>query len=263
MPAHQNEAQFQRVQRLFAAQIREPSPGVAASLGIDERRLAVYQELMFNNVSSFIAGGFPVVRSLYDDLAWQVLMRQFLQRHACRTPYFLEIGREFLEFLASGHVPTAVDPPFLQELAHYEWVELALEVADAEIPADVAPALAEDDSVLQVSPLAWPLVYQYPVHKIDASFRPAAPDGTPVCLLVYRNRADRVEFMETNPITVHLLQSIEQAPQATARQLLQQLAADVGSEDADAFVAYGLDLLESLRSRGVVVALPVQAAAAR
>ena len=65
-------------------------------------------------------------------------------------------------------------PPFAQELAHYEWVELALDVAEDEAPVYEAGAdLLAGAPVL--SPLARPLAYTWPVHRLGAAYQPAEP----------------------------------------------------------------------------------------
>ena len=50
------------------------------------------------------------------------------------------------------------DPPFLLELAHYEWVELALDIAEQELPerVDISAEQLLAGRPL-ISPLAWPL----------------------------------------------------------------------------------------------------------
>ena len=59
-------------------------------------------------------------------------MRAFYRDHRCQTPLFPEIAREFLRFLEARAIRrTPRRPPFLRELAHYEWVELALQIAAA------------------------------------------------------------------------------------------------------------------------------------
>lgn len=240
------------MQRQFAAQIR--MPGTHSPEDIEPRRLKIYQDLFFNNIESFLTAGFPVLKSLYDDGAWMDMVGQFMRVHACRSPYFLQIGAEFLDFLENERLTCAIDPPFMVELAHYEWVELALDVAEEEIPADADPSQPILDACVMVSPVAWPLVYQYPVHKINAQFRPAAPPGEPTCLLVYRNRADSVHFIETNPITVHLLQMLGEASGLTVRKVLRKIAAELGYDTPDDFVAFGGATLESFRQLGIVAA---------
>ena len=102
-------------QRALARHIRNPALHPAQE-GIEPRRLRIYEELVYNTVEGFVAGGFPVLRALLDDAPWHVLVRRFLATHRCQTPYFLRIAEEFLDFLAADGAPGL--PPFAQELAH-------------------------------------------------------------------------------------------------------------------------------------------------
>jgi hypothetical protein len=65
--------------------------------------------------------------------------------------------------------------PFSLELTHYECVELALAIAQAEPPQEFR--LQEDpiSQTIYFSDLAWPLVYRFPVHRIGPSFHPQFP----------------------------------------------------------------------------------------
>lgn len=221
-------------------------PGIApAPAGVEQRRLDIYQRLVYNNIEGFISGGFPVLRSLYDDDDWHKLVQTFIEGHSCHTPYFLEISQEFIQFLLDDYQPRDSDPPFLAELAHYEWVELALDTAESEPPEHVQPAdvLA---IVPQLSRLAWLLCYQYPVHRIGPSHRPAEP-GQPTYLVVYRDRQEKVRFMELNAVTARLLELSRDNTAATAADLLQTLATETGME-ASALTEFGaqqlIDLLD-------------------
>ncbi len=100
--------------------------------GIEERRLAIYRDLFFNNIESLLAGNFPVIRQTLGDDAWRRLVRSFYARHRSQTPLFPEIAREFIRFLETRTGDG--EPPWLRELAHYEWVELALQIADDATP---------------------------------------------------------------------------------------------------------------------------------
>ena len=158
---------FRDTQYAFAAHIRDPSANPAPD-AIEDRRMAIYRELFFNNVHGFISNGFPVLRSLYDEAEWTALVRDFFSRHRCETPYFLEISREFLDYLQSEYRPGESDPPFLFELAHYEWVELALSISTA---AAVLAGTDQDGDLLEghpvMSPLAWLLT---PMTKLPVSW---------------------------------------------------------------------------------------------
>ena len=98
-----SEPEFQRLQRSFAAHLRDPERHPAPS-GIEERRLTVYRQLFFNNINGFLEKGFPVLHSLYDEAGWRRLVRTFFDQHACASPYFLDIPEEFVTFLSLIHI---------------------------------------------------------------------------------------------------------------------------------------------------------------
>lgn len=241
-PERLREQQFALTRHL-----RDPRNAPAPE-GIEDRRLAVYRELLYNNVESLLAGNFPVIRELLDDDAWHAIVRAFFRDHRSQTPLFPELGREFLRFLESRD---PLDPPFLAELAHYEWVELALQISDATLPVhDAEGDLLEGRPLL--SPLAWPLAYAWPVHRLGPAFRPDATPDTPTLLLVRRETDGRVRFSELSPLAFRLLQRIEEAPQLSGRAQLEALAREAGVADDAAFLAQGHALLQQMHATGVI-----------
>ncbi len=245
---------FTRTQFEFAAHIRDPGAHPAPD-GIEDRRMAVYRELFFNNVSQLLAKSFPVLRRILGGERWAALIREWFVRHRARTPLFLELPREFLHFLEHERSPAPGDPPFLLELAHYEWVELALSIDEREIDAVEAAAdgdLLEGRPVL--SPLAWPLAYRFPVHRLSPDFQPESPPEEPTWLVVYRDRADKVGFLEINRVTARLLELLSAAQATpTGRECLARIAEELGHPRPEVVVETGRAILEDLRSRDVVL----------
>lgn len=244
-------------QQAFAAHIRDPENQPAPE-GIEDRRMGVYRELFFNNVAGFISTGFPVLKQLYTEEAWEHMARDFFVRHRCHTPLFLEISREFLDYLQNEREPQPEDPPFLLELAHYEWVELALSVDDTEVPHyQIDPEGDLLDACPVISPLAWPLSYTYPVHQIAPDFQPETSEGL-TYLVVYRNASDEVGFMELNPVTAHLLQLIGEQPDATGRQIMQQIANELNHPNPEIVLQGGLEAMQTLQQVGVILGTRIQ-----
>lgn len=244
--------EFQQQQARFTAHLRNPD-AVAAPAGLEERRLKIYRELFYNNVEGFLANAFPVLHQLLDTTHWHAMVRDFFARHRSADPLFHGLAAEFLAYLDEERGEVAGDPPFLRELAHYEWVELALSVAEDEL----TPALADPngnllDGAPLVSPVAWTLAYDYPVHRIGPDFQPGAPCEVPTYLIVYRTRQDEVRFTEINAVTARLMALIETAPEATGRTHLRQIAAELGAEPA-AILSAGQQMLLGLRARDVVL----------
>lgn len=238
-----------QTQRGFAAYIRDPA-GNPLPAGVQPRRMAMYRELFYNNVESFLCGNFPVLRSLYSDAAWHALAQDFFARHRCQTPYFYAIPEEFLAFLRDERGEHSDDPPFLRELAHYEWAEMALAIAQGEAPT----ALAGDplQQPLALSRLAWPLAYHWPVHQLGPDYRPRECSGEPTLLIICRNRQDQVKFIEINPLTYRLLELLETQPGQTGSAYLQQIAAELNHPNTAAVLRGGAEILLGLAERDVV-----------
>lgn len=248
-----DERTLEELQRRFAAHLRDPASAPPPE-GIEDRRLQVYRELFINNVSGLLAGTFPVLHTVLGTERWGRLARDFYRDHRCHTPLFLEISREFLDYLADERVAATDDPPFLYELAHYEWVELALTVAEEEIgavPADPHGDLLRGVPVL--SPLAWPLAYRYPVHRISQAWRPAEPPAEPSFYIARRDRDDRVGFLHVNAVTLRLVERLQQQPGLTGLGQLEALTRQVPQLDHAGVIAGGTAALQELLAADVVL----------
>ena len=211
---------FLKTQADFMAHIRDPDKN-DFDYDIEPRRMKIYQELFFNNVMGFLSSGFPVLESVYGDEGWKTLGRQFFASHDCRSPYFVDISKEFVEFLSNEYTPGDNDPPFLQELAHYEWLELALSIR----PQTQEQTYWDGESAVStviMSELASLVSYQFPVHQISEDFQPEE-SGEPVYLVVYRDEDDEVQFTLVNPVTAHLLNLIGQIPGVSIEQLQTEM----------------------------------------
>jgi hypothetical protein len=242
-------------QDALAAHIRDPER-VQPPPGIEERRLKIYRDLFFNNVEGMLAGNFPVLRRIYGDAGWSALIRAFYRDHDCQTPLFTELAREFLRYLEAraGTDAGRDDPPWLQELAHYEWVELALQISEArndEIPHDPDGDLLNGRPL--VSPLAWPLAYAWPVHRIGPDYRPDTPPEAPTLLMLRREPDGNVSFHALTPLVFRLLQRLEERPELSGEEQLRALSVEAGAPDMDAFVAEGARMLATLRAEGTLL----------
>lgn len=242
---------FQALQRRLAAHLRDPTRPPPE---VGERGLSVYRNLFFSNVKSFLSGAFPVLRKLYADDDWNELARLFYARHRCHSPYFAEIPREFIAYLEDEHERRPCDPPFALELAHYEWLELALARATDE--TDAATINPDGDLMRGVpvpSPLAWQQAYEWPVHRIGPDFRPEQPGAVPTWLVVFRDRKDRVRFLALNRLSALLLEKITEQNGATGAELIRQVARDLVIENVDNALHSGRQMLETMRAKEILL----------
>jgi uncharacterized protein len=242
---------FKTKQLEFTRYIRNPEI-YSVPANVKPERMAMYRELIFNNINSFLSSNFPVVRKILDDQQWFDLVQDFFSSHSSKTPYFSEIAEEFLEYLENERV-NENDFPFLLELAHYEWVEMALSVSKEEVVLSGQKSMDElRHCTIKLSPLALPLVYRFPVHLIDPEYLPLTLPERPTFIVVYRNLEDEVKFMEVAPMTYRLLEIIEETGQILSDHLLKQVAKESQHPNSDVIMSGGLMTLHDLFEKTVV-----------
>lgn len=257
---------FQKQQVAFAAHIREPDKNPAPD-HIESRRVKIYRDLFFNNIEGFIAGTFPIFKSLFLDDDWNALVRSFLEHHRCQTPYFLEICEEFLEYLSNPELPIHQIFPFAYELCHYEWVELAIDIGDDD-PKDFGANADLMANGIVLAANVWPLAYQWPVHNIGPNNIPQEQPEQPTCLVVYRNRQQEVAFLEANPVTLRLLELLQSQSDEcikstateellTGADVITKLAAEMQYEPK-ALLEFAAPLFSQLQALGIILGARLQ-----
>jgi hypothetical protein len=238
-------------QRRFADHLRNPEEHEAPA-GIEDRRLAIYRRLFFGNLNNLFSKNFPVLRRIIDDERWTALIREYMTHHRAHTPMFTEIGGEFVRFLEQ-HQPEGL-PPFSLELAHWEYLETRVRLAEDDpnaVDADEAGALLESAPVL--NPTLRLAQYHWPVHEIRSDFQPEEPLAEPIILAAWRHRDDRTGFIRLNAVTARLIALIEEQPGSRGRELLERIATEMSAPDPEAIVRSGAGMLERLREREIVL----------
>lgn len=235
---------FQLYQAQFSAHIRNPTHNKKPP-NVNSNRMAVYKKAVFNNIVESVSVCFPVCQAVIGKRAWQQLMREFVATYASSSPIFREIPQQFLLFLQ----PVARVPTYFKQLAHYEWVELAITLQQTE-----QVQLSEEMDLLNEKPTFAAahmlLEYDYPVQQISAKFKPTQTQETN--LLVFRDAEFQVKFIELNPITYRLLQIIK-AQDLTGEQALMQIALEIQQPDTAAIVEFGLSILTDLADKQAII----------
>jgi len=251
MSSQPKTSSFIDTQYQFASHIRDPENNPAPD-NIEQRRMAIYRELFYNNIEGFVSNAFPVLREITTDETWHAMIRDFMVKHHCKTPLFHEIAREFLAYLDDER-DLKNDPPFIKELAHYEWVELALSVSDAQVnELDLNTVDDVLNEKFNTSPLAWPLMYHYPVHQIDSNNQPQQPSDTPTFFLVYRSRDNKVTFMELNPVSARLIDLLNEGK--LGQESATIIAKELQHPDPQVVIDGAKALINDWLQRGILVA---------
>jgi hypothetical protein len=252
---------FQTLQRRFLAHLKHPQMP-PLPVGFAEQGAAIYVDLLYNKFNASLETCFPVARQLLGDDNWRQLVRDFIAEHDCQSPYYRQIPDEFIAYLQTER-NHAGDPPFLLELVHFEWLELALAIAEAEIHVDADPVntLVMDNGVngndwLCYRPLFVPVfeVFQYafPVHKINRAFQPQEKPEQHTFILGFRDRFDDVQFIELQPATVRLLDII-QLNNGGLRQAADWVAEEAGLSTPEQLYPFAIEIMNHLLHQGAIL----------
>lgn len=226
---------FQQTQAEFTHWLRHPDVAPLPA-GILPARMHTYRELLFNNVINFVDITFPVVKALLPESLWQRLSENFFADHHCHSPFFYDISLHFREFVAALDWPELADFPWLTELLHYEWMELAADIAEEPNPS-MAPdcVLADEncwnqiDTPIRLAMPAWPLAYQWPVASWTTETARADLQAQPQAVVLWRNQEDHVRSLTVEPLAAWLVERIQLGGQTPLPQTLSNLADELVS----------------------------------
>lgn len=245
---------FQAYQLAFTQHLRAPHLHPRPE-GVKKARIAVYQEIVFNNIVQTVSACFPVANKVLGDRKWQQLIRLFFQHYSTNTPYFREIPKEFLSFLKDTDKTAKLNlPVFLYALCHYEWIELALSIASSEPDkvSKIQPISNDEDYLKHLvfqKPLAL-LSYDYPVHRISKMKQPKQPESTQ--LLVYRDSQFKVKFIELNLVTYELLRLLYEE-NISGEAALTTIANALNPNNINEIISFGLIILKDFKQQGFIV----------
>lgn len=208
------QLEFQRYQFELTAHLRNPEQQ-NPPVGVDAQRVAVHADLVFNNFNSFLESTFPVLRGILKNKRWHQTVRACLNEYRSPYPLFRQIPLAFLDWLSTLDLVARGLPPFTLELAHYEWLELKLDL-DPRAPRWRKKAHAPLEQALPVNPVLELHAYRFPVHCIGPGLQPKQPAAEPVFLLIWRNRSHQVRFMTLNAAAAQLLFALQQGESAVS-----------------------------------------------
>lgn len=244
---------FQAVQRQFLAHLRNPAQQPLPA-GFAPQGVAVYADLLYNKFNESLELCFPVTHAILGEKAWQQLLKSFIARHRCLSPYYRQIPDEFIRYLQTEWV-NHTELPYLLELAHFEWVELILAITDAE------PVIQYESTVndwLACHPVFAPVLqllhYAYPVQRINENCQPTTPPEQATHILGFRDKEDAVQFIELNRATARLVTILHDTDETyTVREAIQQIAAELQYPEPSALFTFGVAALTDLMQQDAIL----------
>ncbi|MGH8598140.1 MAG: HvfC family peptide modification chaperone, partial [Gammaproteobacteria bacterium] len=109
------------------------------------------------------------------------------------------------------------------------------------------------DGEIAVNPLHRVATYRYPVLAINANFKPSQPPAEPIHVIAFRDVKHQYGALDVNPIALRLFVAVRDHPRTPAREVLSTIARDLAHPDPNKVLAGGLDILNRMRQRGLIL----------
>jgi hypothetical protein len=250
-----SETEFTTDLRAFLESHRLDAEDIEAILAAPPR-LAVYRRLVRNNLVEVVRRMMPRARARMNDAherCFDASIDAFLDEAAPRTHYLRDVPIEFLAWAVPRWRARGDLPAWLPDLASHELVHF--EVSAGPTPRDGAPK--EPGEVALDRPLAFAeakrlVHYQHAVHALPGEIGDRSePEARAVSLLVYRDAAHHVRFLELTPLASAILSRLF-AGEPLGRALAPACAT-VGAALDEAVLADTARLLADLGERGVLL----------
>ncbi len=245
-----NTPEFQQLQRQLLNYLRQPQ-AASVPAGFAPERLAIYRELLYNKFDESLSTCFPVIHSILSRDSWRTLVLDFIAGHQCLSPYYRQIPDEFVQYLHQERERPG-DLPFLAELAHFEWMELQLSIAEAE---PVTITSLSDAQLLSGAPVFAPVMqllhYHWPVQEISPAFLPEETPAALTHILGFRNNDDQVQFIALNPATAQLVMLLQKG--LSGQQALQEMKGELTDEQFIELTLFGRQILADLHHQGAII----------
>lgn len=237
---------FRQYQFALARHLRDPL-SVPAPVGVDAKAPATCTQEMVKHLRDVLEPAFPITQALLGEDIWEHSVRLFLKDAPNHTPWASTTQRAFVDHVCKSPEMQNL-PAWLQDLAHFEWLQNAVSTAPVQWPTFNANADVMQHAVV-LNPTHVEAAYEWPVHSIDTEYKPDDMQKTYVSML--RDMDDELHVLESSVFRGQLLDLLREGQ--TGEQAFIVLAHWLSHPEPDAFVCEGAEVMAQLQREGIVL----------
>ncbi len=215
-------------------------------------RVLVYRSLVHNRLRNAIRDFVPRTIARLGNDRFRADFARFIDERAAVSYYLRDVPEEFVAWIAPQWRSDPDVPAYLPDLATHELLQLTVRNA----PGGGEPATGNPvalDRPLRFDGSVRLMTYAHAVHKLSSDKDDRTPPpAEPTHLLVYRDEAHKVRYLELTAFAAAALRHLidDAQPVATA---LQAAAADLGAPLDDERLGAAALLLADLAERKVML----------
>jgi hypothetical protein len=237
---------FRQFQFALARHLRDPI-SVSLPAGVNAEDAGACSQEMVDHLCDVLEPAFPVTHALLGDEIWGLAVRLFLKDAPTHVPWATAVQRAFVELVCASpemhHLPA-----WLQDLAHFEWLQSAVSTAPVTWPTADATGDVMRHAVV-INPTHVEAAYEWPVHSIDTEHKPDDMQSTHVTML--RDMNDELHVLESSVFRGQLIDLLREGQ--TGEEAFMLLARWLSHPDPQTFVNEGANVMAQLQREGVVL----------
>lgn len=215
-------------------------------------RFLVYRQLIHNRMRNTVREFIERTAARLGGKRLRLEFTEFMHERAAKSRYLRDVPAEFVEWAAPRWSADDGIPDYLIDLARHELLEYDVRNDPQGAEEATGHPLALEHP-LRFDAAARLMNYAHAVHTLsyDVDDR-EIPEARPTRLLVYRDDAHKVRYLELTEFAAAALQKLMVDAQPVAAGL-QSACADLGVDLDDERLASAATLLSDLAERGVML----------
>ena len=182
--------------------------------------LKQYRRLFRNNINNTMMQAFPITLEILTKEQWELMVDEFFAIHNSQTPHIWKLPFEFYQFVESNNFAEKFNKPFLNDLLHFEWIEIDVYTMADEYPEPYNKHGDSFNERLECNNEYRLINLKYPVHLYAA--KEAVNHIGDYYLLSYRvPETFKVKFINLPPLHVLFFEKISNEGM-TAKEILDE-----------------------------------------
>ncbi|MBN4067506.1 putative DNA-binding domain-containing protein [Simkania negevensis] len=177
--------------------------------GMYPQRSSLYRRLSYNVIDDLLANAYPITKEFLSDEQWEEIVSSFVHEYTTTTPYFWEMPKGLVEYAKTTEYDKKWGYPFLNNLLHFEWVEIEIEMMpDIPLPPNQRTEGDPLEDIPIVNAESRLEIYNYPVFRIPPHELTGKKGSYP--LFSYRHPQQlRTRFLELSPFFMVVIEMIK------------------------------------------------------
>ena len=219
--------------------------------GVTKNRLHHYRRLIYNIVDDTMSTAFPITKEWLNSDEWDLLVSDFLAKHAAQTPQVWKLPAEFYSFVKQNSYSAKFNKAALNDLLYFEWIEIEIHTTPdiAVTNSNKQGNLLRDKLILNPHFRLIELTYPIHLHHADVA---SGNKGNWYVLTYRHHKTNTVHFMQLSLLHLFIIEQLTDSP-LSINDLIPLINTAFGIDDEASLLSHLKPFIENLLTKTVIL----------